>query len=59
MATDTTPLPQEFPMLLLEQMLEVVIVSDTQGIVRLWNRGAEALFGYRRDELLGRGREVS
>ncbi|MBK0393694.1 PAS domain-containing protein [Ramlibacter algicola] len=53
MAIETTPLPPDFHALLLEQMLEAVIVSDTQGIVRAWNRGAEMLFGYAAAEMLG------
>jgi PAS domain S-box-containing protein len=30
-----------------------VIFADCEGIIRLWNSGAEAMFGYRADEALG------
>ncbi|HXF64089.1 MAG TPA: response regulator [Caldilineaceae bacterium] len=40
--------------LLVEQTPLAVITFDTQGVVTEWNRGAERIFGYRRDEVLGR-----
>ena len=30
-----------------------VVFADRDGIIRLWNSGAEAMFGYRADEALG------
>ena len=30
-----------------------VIVADQQGIIRVWNKSAEALFGYSETEMLG------
>lgn len=30
-----------------------VIFADREGIIRLWNSGAEAMFGYRAEEALG------
>ena len=53
MASDTPTFPQDVSTVLLDQMLEAVIVSDTQGIIRVWNRGAEALFGYAAAEMVG------
>jgi PAS domain S-box-containing protein len=35
------------------QMHEAVIVVDCEEIVRLWNPGAENLFGYAADEMIG------
>jgi PAS domain S-box-containing protein len=33
---------------------EAIIAADPQGVIRLWNAGAEATFGYRAAEALGR-----
>jgi PAS domain S-box-containing protein len=32
---------------------DAMIVSDERGVIRYWNRAAESIFGYRRDEALG------
>lgn len=44
--------------LIVEQMPEAVIFSDRQGLVRLWNRGAETMFGYAADEALGQSLDL-
>jgi PAS domain S-box-containing protein len=31
-----------------------IVFADRDGLVRLWNRGAEAMFGYGAEEVLGR-----
>jgi PAS domain S-box-containing protein len=33
---------------------EAIIVADPEGVIRLWNAGAEATFGFRAAEALGR-----
>jgi PAS domain S-box-containing protein len=33
---------------------DAIIFADSDGIIRLWNAGAEAMFGYRADEVIGR-----
>jgi len=38
----------------LETVADGVFLVDTDGIVRLWNRGAETISGVRRDEIVGR-----
>jgi PAS domain S-box-containing protein len=38
---------------IVEEMPEAVIFADRQGMVRLWNRAAETIFGYSADEALG------
>lgn len=43
---------------IVEQMPDAVIVANVNGVVTLWNPGAEALFGYAADEVLGRGLDV-
>jgi PAS domain S-box-containing protein len=38
---------------IVEEMPEAVVFADRQGAIHLWNRGAEAMFGYSADEALG------
>ena len=33
---------------------EAIIAADSEGVIRLWNAGAEGIFGFRADEALGR-----
>jgi PAS domain S-box-containing protein len=33
---------------------EAIIFADGDGVIRLWNAGAEAMFGYRPEEAVGR-----
>ncbi len=40
--------------LVLENALDAVINMDTRGLVTEWSGGAERMFGYRRDEALGK-----
>jgi PAS domain S-box-containing protein len=39
--------------MVVDAMLAVLIVADPQGVVRLWNRGAEVIFGYSSGEAIG------
>jgi len=39
---------------LLELATEAIIVRDLDGMVLFWNSGAEALYGWRREEVLGK-----
>jgi PAS domain S-box-containing protein len=44
---------------LIEQLGDVCIIrTDEHGVITGWNRGAEALFGYKRDEMLGKNRRI-
>jgi two-component system, NtrC family, sensor kinase len=43
---------------LLELATEAIIVRDLNDSIRFWNAGAEALYGWRRDEVLGRNLHV-
>jgi PAS domain S-box-containing protein len=38
---------------LLDEAPDAVIWADAEGIIHYWNRGAEELFGWTRDEALG------
>lgn len=43
-------LPDETFRWIVDAMPEAVVYSDREGIIRLWNRGAETIFGYRRED---------
>ena len=38
---------------IVEDTQVAIVFADRGGIVRFWNSGAEAMFGYRADEALG------
>lgn len=38
---------------ILEQVQDAIVVSDRDGMIRLWNRAAEAMFGYPAGEAVG------
>ena len=39
---------------LLELATEAIMVRDMNGVMLYWNSGAEALYGWRREEVLGK-----
>jgi PAS domain S-box-containing protein len=39
---------------IIEQAQDAVIFADREGVIRLWNRGAEIIFGWGEAEALGR-----
>ena len=43
---------------LIEQLADAVIFADREGRIRVWNAGAEAVFGYAANEVLGRRLDV-
>ena len=43
---------------IVEEMPEAVIFADREGMVRLWNRAAETMFGYSADEALGQSLDL-
>lgn len=43
---------------IVEQTQFAVIFGDHEGIIRFWNSGAEAMFGYRADEALGKSMDL-
>jgi len=46
-------LPDELFRWIVKAMPEGVVYSDREGIIRLWNHGAETIFGYREEAVLG------
>jgi PAS domain S-box-containing protein len=43
---------------IVEHAPDAIIVADRDGLIRLWNCGAEAIFGYRADEAVGRSLDL-
>ena len=43
---------------LVEANPDALIFSDTEGTIRVWNRAAEALFGYTAEEAVGRSLDL-
>lgn len=42
----------------LASMQEAVIYADLTGVIQLWNRGAETLFGFASDEAIGQSVDI-
>lgn len=40
--------------IILEKTSDSVVMTDPTGIITYWNRGAEGIYGYKREEVLGR-----
>ena len=43
---------------LLESACDAIILADAQGVIRLWNPGAERIFGYTPEEALGHSLDI-
>jgi PAS domain S-box-containing protein len=43
---------------ILNDASDAIIAADREGIIRLWNSGAERIFGYRADEAQGRSLDI-
>jgi PAS domain S-box-containing protein len=55
----TRPPDESLPSLeILDQLPDAVVYADPRGTIVLWNRAAEALFGFGRDEVVGRNLDV-
>ncbi|HMN81001.1 MAG TPA: PAS domain S-box protein [Burkholderiaceae bacterium] len=52
--TGSAAIPADLHRRIVEQADEAIIFADRDGIIRLWNRGAEKLFGYTEADALGR-----
>jgi PAS domain S-box-containing protein len=44
--------------IIVEQAPDAVIFSDREGAIRVWNRGAEAIFGHTAAEVLGASLDI-
>ncbi len=45
--------PHDLHRAILEQAHDAVVFADREGVIRLWNRGAEIIFGYGAAEAIG------
>ena len=52
------PSQQQLCESIVEQIPLAIIFSDREGIVRLWNAGAAAMFGWSAEEVLGKSMEM-
>jgi len=50
--------PEQLFRQIVEGAQDAIIFADTEGRIRLWNAGAEAIFGYRADEALGQSLDL-
>lgn len=50
---DTRTAPWSIHRAIIEQAQDAVIFIDPEGLIRLWNRGAEVIFGYSAAEVIG------
>ncbi|HEY7204766.1 MAG TPA: PAS domain S-box protein [Methylomirabilota bacterium] len=48
-----TSVPDRLFRQIVQEIPEAVMFADREGVVRLWNRGAEAMFGYSAAEAVG------
>ena len=56
---DLLPSGEKRLTLMMESLTDYAIFSiDTEGIIHTWNKGAESMFGYSQDEILGRSHEI-
>jgi PAS domain S-box-containing protein len=43
---------------LIEDLADAMIFTDRDGLIRVWNSAAEAVFGHRADEIIGKSLDV-
>ena len=43
---------------LVTQAPDAIVYADDQGVIRLWNAGAELIFGYTEDEAIGKSLDI-
>jgi PAS domain S-box-containing protein len=43
---------------IVDKAADAIIFADTEGVIRLWNDGAEAIFGYPAKEALGQSLDL-
>ncbi len=51
-------LPPELCCRLIEKAADAILFADPEGIIRLWNASAEAMFGYSAEEALGQSLDL-
>jgi PAS domain S-box-containing protein len=53
-----TPDPDRFARTLVDGMPDAIVFADAAGVIGLWNRGAERLFGFTADEAMGQPLDI-
>jgi PAS domain S-box-containing protein len=53
-----TPDPDHFARTLVDGMPDAIVYADAAGIIRVWNRGAERLFGFTAAEAQGQPLDI-
>lgn len=43
---------------IVEQTTDAIIFADREGLIRIWNKGAESVFGFSAEEVLGKSLDV-
>ena len=43
---------------IVEQTTDAIIFADREGLIRIWNQGAESVFGFPAEEVLGKSLDV-
>lgn len=43
---------------LIEEMPDAVVVADAEGVICIWNEGAERIFGFSRAEAIGKSLDI-
>ncbi len=51
-------LDKELCQQIVEESQDAIIFADQEGVICLWNTGAEAMFGYRAEEAIGKSLDV-
>jgi PAS domain S-box-containing protein len=57
-AMQTEPTQEWLSGRIVQESGDAIMFSDRQGIIRLWNRGAEQMFGYAATEALGQSLDL-
>lgn len=52
------PAPETLPRLLVEGTPDGILVADRDGVIRLWNAGAQRIFGWSAAEAVGKGMDL-
>jgi PAS domain S-box-containing protein len=58
MSAPNTPYGPELYESIVRQSVEAIIFADRDGVIRIWNRGSEALFGFTANEAVGRSLDI-
>jgi PAS domain S-box-containing protein len=48
----------QFSLTLVREAPDAIIFADAEGVIRLWNRGAERIFGFAEAEALGKSLDI-